>query len=155
MNLPGYRLHRLKGDRTGTWSVSVSGNWRITFTFEGEVLPTLILKIIIEDLIVPNNWLNNRKRRPTHPGEILREDVLPAAGLTLARLLGVSRRTVSEILHERRPVTTDMAHRLARAFGTSPEMWLGLQQDVDLWDTHHARRAEYERIKRVPRSKAA
>ena len=68
---------------------------------------------------MPNNWLNNRKRRPTHPGEILREDVLPAAGLTqdkLARLLGVSRRTVSEILHERRPVTTDMAHRLARAF---------------------------------------
>src|SRR5712691_6489017 len=70
--------------------------------------------------------LNNRKRRPTHPGEILREDVLPAAGLTqdkLARLLGVSRCTVSEILHERRPVTTDMAHRLARVFGTSPEMW--------------------------------
>ena len=101
--------------------------------------------------------LNNRKRRPTHPGEILREDVLPAAGLThkLARLFGVSRRTNSEISHERRPVTTDMAHRLARAFGTSPEMWLGLQQDVDLWDTHHARRAEYERIKRVPTSKAA
>src|ERR1700737_4951654 len=52
-----------------------------------------------------NNRPNNRKRRPTHPGEILREDVLPAAGLTqdkLARLLGVSRRTVSEILHERR-----------------------------------------------------
>jgi len=85
--------------------------------------------------------LNKRKRRPTHPGEILREDVLPAAGLTqdkLARLLSVSRRTVSEILHERQPVTTDMAHRLARAFGTSPEMWLGLQQDVDLWNTHHA-----------------
>ena len=52
-------------------------------------------------------------------------------------------------------MTTDMAHRLARAFGTSPEMWLGLQQDVDLWDTHHARRAEYERIKRVATSKAA
>ena len=96
--------------------------------------------------------LNNRKRRPTHPGEILREDALPAAGLTqdrLARLLGVSRRTISEILHERRPVTTDMAHRLARGFGTSPEMCLGLQQEVYVWDTHHARRAEYERIKRV------
>src|SRR3989454_8962250 len=102
---------------------------------------------------MPNNWLNNRKRRPTHPGEILRDDVLPAAGLTqdkLARLLGVSRRTVSEILHERRPVTTDMAHRLARAFGTSPGMWLGLLQDVDLWDTHHPRPAEDERIKRDP-----
>ena len=36
MNLPGYRLHRLKGDRVGTWSVSVSGNWRLTFTFDGE-----------------------------------------------------------------------------------------------------------------------
>jgi plasmid maintenance system antidote protein VapI len=48
-----------------------------------------------------------------------------------------------------------MAHRLARALGTSPEMWLGLQQDVDLWDTHHARRKEYEKIKRVSTSKAA
>jgi toxin HigB-1 len=36
MNLPGYRLHRLKGNRSGTWSVTVSGNWRMTFTFEGE-----------------------------------------------------------------------------------------------------------------------
>jgi addiction module HigA family antidote len=102
--------------------------------------------------------LNNRKRRPTHPGEILREDVLPGSGLTqgeLARWLGVSRRTISEIVNERRPVTTDMAHRLARAFGTSPEMWLGLQQDVDLWDAHQARRAEYDRIKRVESPKAA
>ena len=104
-----------------------------------------------------SKWLNNRKRRPTHPGEILREDVVPGAGLTqdkLARILGVSR-TIREILHERRPVTTDMANRLARAFGTSPEMWLGLQQDVDLWDTHQARRKEYDRIKRIDTSKAA
>ena len=36
MNLPGYRLHQLKGNRTGTWSVTVSGNWRVTFRFEGE-----------------------------------------------------------------------------------------------------------------------
>jgi len=36
MNLPGYRLHRLKGNRADTWSVTVSGNWRVTFTFEGE-----------------------------------------------------------------------------------------------------------------------
>jgi len=36
LNLPGYRLHQLKGNRTGTWSVTVSGNWRVTFTFEGE-----------------------------------------------------------------------------------------------------------------------
>jgi addiction module HigA family antidote len=95
-----------------------------------------------------NTWVINRKRRPTHPGEILREDVLPASGLTqdkLAQLLRVSRRTISEILHERRPVTTDMAHRLARAFGTSPEIWLGLQQDVDLWDIHEGGRPDSER----------
>lgn len=48
--------------------------------------------------------------------------------------LGVSRRTVSELLHERRPVTTDTAHRLARVFGTTPESWLRMQEAVDLWE---------------------
>lgn len=98
----------------------------------------------------------NRKRRPTHPGEVLREDVLPELGLTqgeFARLLGVSRRTVNEILQERRPVTVDTAHRLARALGTSPDVWLGLQQDVDLWDALQANKRIYERIK--PLSKVA
>jgi addiction module HigA family antidote len=62
-------------------------------------------------------------------------------------MLGVSRRTVNEILQEKRPVTVDMAHRLARALGTSPDVWLGLQQDVDLWDALQANKHEYERIK--------
>src|SRR2546425_962716 len=82
---------------------------------------------------MPNNWLKNRKRRPTHPGEILREDVLPAAGLTqkrLARWLGVPRRPVGEILRERSPVPPDRAPRWARALGTSPEMGRGLQREV-------------------------
>jgi addiction module HigA family antidote len=96
--------------------------------------------------------LNGRRRRPTHPGAILREDVLPATGLTqgqFAEVLGVSRRTVNEILQERRPITVDMAHRLSRALGTSPEVWLRLQQDVDIWDAREANRREYERIKPV------
>jgi addiction module HigA family antidote len=94
--------------------------------------------------------LNNRKRRPTHPGEILREDVLPETGLTqaeFANLLGVSRRTVNEILQEKRPVSVDMAHRLARVLSTSPDVWLGLQQDVDLWDALQEKGREYARIK--------
>lgn len=77
-----------------------------------------------------------RQRRPTHPGAILREDVLPEIGLTqgqVAALLQVSRKTVNELLQERRGMTPDMAIRIARAFGSSPEMWLGLQQDYDLW----------------------
>ena len=93
--------------------------------------------------------LNRRKRRPTHPGELLREDILPAARLTQAELalrIGVSRRTINEIVHERRPVTTDMAHRLGRAFRTTPEFWLNLQQSVDLWDAMQENRKEYERI---------
>lgn len=100
--------------------------------------------------------MSNRKRRPTHPGEVLREDVLPGLGLTqgqFAELLGVSRRTVNEILQERRAVTVDMAHRLARALSTSPDVWMGLQQDVDLWDALEANKNEYDRIK--PLNKAA
>jgi addiction module HigA family antidote len=94
--------------------------------------------------------LNGRKRRPTHPGEVLREDVLPETGLTqgeFARLIGVSRRTINEILQEKRPVTVDTAHRLARVLNTSPDVWLGLQQDVDLWDAMEANRDVYRQIK--------
>src|SRR2546423_6032019 len=96
------------------------------------------------------NLLNHRTRRPTHPGELLREDVLPAAGLSqleLARRMGVSRRIVSEIVNERRPVTTDMAHRLARVFGTTPDVWITMQMAVDLWDAFKANGKEYARIK--------
>ena len=94
--------------------------------------------------------LNGRKRRPTHPGVILREDVLPGLGVTqreFAERIGVSRRTVNEILQEKRPVTVDTAHRLARVLNTSPDVWLGLQQDVDLWDAMEANRDVYQQIK--------
>jgi antitoxin HigA-1 len=94
--------------------------------------------------------LNNRKRRPTHPGELLREDVLPAAGISqtaLAERLGVSRRTINAIVNERRPVTTDIAHRLARMFDTTPDVWVTMQMAVDLWDSLQANRKAYERIK--------
>jgi antitoxin HigA-1 len=90
-----------------------------------------------------------RKRRPTHPGELLREDVLPAAGLTptqLATRMGISRRTVVALLREQRGVTPDLAHRLARVFHTSPEVWLTMQQAVDVWETWAAHQAEYSRI---------
>ena len=86
---------------------------------------------------------NNSKRRPTHPGELLREETLPAAGLTqseLAERLGVSRRTIGELNHERRAVTTDLAHRLSCVFNTTPEFWLRLQQAVDIWDALQANR---------------
>ncbi len=78
-----------------------------------------------------------RRIRPTHPGEMLREDFLPDFGLTLAgfaRALGVSRQTVNELLRERRALSPAMALRLARLFGNTPEFWLNAQRAVDLWE---------------------
>jgi len=80
--------------------------------------------------------LRSKARKPTHPGAILREDVLPELGITqgeFADRLGVSRRTVSEILHERRPVTPDMAIRLGKLLGNGAGLWLRMQQSVDVW----------------------
>lgn len=92
----------------------------------------------------------NRKRRPTHPGAILREDVLPAAGINqtqLADLIGVSRRTVHEVVQERRAISVDMAQRLSRILGNHPQFWLNMQQAVDLWDTAEEKRAEYDKLR--------
>jgi len=94
--------------------------------------------------------LNGRQRRPTHPGELLREEVLPAAKLTqleLARRLGVSRKTVSEIVLGQRQVTVDMAVRLGRFFGNGPGLWLRMQEAVDLWDAIARHRKAYTAIK--------
>ena len=91
-----------------------------------------------------------RRRRPTHPGELLREETLPAAGLTpseLAARLGFSQRGLNELLQERRSVNPDLAHRLARVFKTTPEFWLRLQEAVDIWDAWQANRHEYDRLK--------
>jgi addiction module HigA family antidote len=76
------------------------------------------------------------KRTPTHPGEVLKEDFLAPLGLTqvqLAKALKTSFRTINEILNEKRSVSPDMALRFARYFGTSPDVWIGLQADYDLY----------------------
>lgn len=90
-----------------------------------------------------------RKVRPTHPGEMLREDFLPDYGLSItsfAKALGVSRQTVNELVRERRSVSPEMALRLARLFGNTPEFWLNAQRAVDLWE---AAQASYSKIKRI------
>lgn len=76
-----------------------------------------------------------RVRRPTHPGAILREDVLPALKMTVieaARDLGVSRQTLHRILAEKAQITPDMAVRIGKFCGNGPELWLAMQQAVDL-----------------------
>jgi addiction module HigA family antidote len=80
--------------------------------------------------------LRSPHRKPTHPGAILREDVLPALGMTQSELslrLGVSRLTVSGLLQEKRGLTSDLAVRLGKLTGTTAESWLRMQGALDLW----------------------
>jgi len=97
---------------------------------------------------IPNT--RTKEVRPIHPGEMLREDFLPDYRLTvsgLAEAIGVSRQTANELLRERRSVSPQMALRLARLFGNSPEFWLNAQQAVDLWDAGQEVGPEVERIR--------
>jgi addiction module HigA family antidote len=76
-----------------------------------------------------------RMMRPVHPGEVLREDVIPALGKSkaeIARLLGVSRQSLYDVLNEKQPVTTAMALRFAKLTGTTPESWARMQLAYDL-----------------------
>ena len=91
----------------------------------------------------------SRKVRPTHPGIMLREDFLPEYGLTVsgfAKAIRVSRQTVNELLQERRTVTPEMALRLSRLFGNSPEFWLNAQRGVDLWKAARNMKGQIDRI---------
>ena len=97
---------------------------------------------------VPNT--RQMKRRPTHPGEMLNADFMPDYGLTVAGLagaVGVSRQSINELLRGRRAVSPEMALRLSRLFGNSPEFWLNAQRAVDLWDAAQAIQEDVARIK--------
>ncbi|MFH2053013.1 MAG: HigA family addiction module antitoxin [bacterium] len=86
-----------------------------------------------------------QKRPPTHPGEMLLEEFVKPLGLTqvdLARRLDVSYPRLNEIIKGRRSVTPDTALRLARVLGMSPDFWLGLQLDWDLWQALNSPEAE-------------
>jgi antitoxin HigA-1 len=92
--------------------------------------------------------------QPTHPGAVLREDVLPALRLTVkaaAEKLGVSRQTLHGILAERTAVTPEMAVRLGKFCGNGPDLWLRMQMAHDLWQ---ARRDLAETVKQIPTMQA-
>lgn len=91
------------------------------------------------------------KRQPTHPGDILKEDYLKPLSITIqdmASILGVSRKTLSKIINKHGAVTPDMALRLSRAFDTTPELWLNLQKNYDLWHAAHDSKA-WKKVKPV------
>lgn len=108
-------------------------------------------KNAMQPSIVP---AGRRGHQPTHPGAMLREDVLPALGLPVLRAaeaLGVSRQALHAILAERAGVTPEMAVRLGKLCGNGPGLWLRMQQAYDLW---RAEQAMAEVIAAIPTLRA-
>lgn len=95
--------------------------------------------------------VRSRKHRPpTHPGEVLREDVLPSLELSVseaARQLRVSRQTLHRVLSGKAGISPDMAVRLGKFCGNGPGIWLRLQQSHDLW---HAEQRLTDELKKIP-----
>ena len=80
---------------------------------------------------------------PPHPGEIIKEDVLEAEGISVAeasRQLGISRVTLSRLLNGKSGISVDMALRLSHWLGTTPELWLRMQDSFDLWQVGKTKR---------------
>ena len=92
------------------------------------------------------------KRPPIHPGEILREDILPNLGLSVseaAKRLGVSRQQLHRILACTHPITIEMALRIGKFAGNGPGLWVRMQQNYDLWHTENRMTDELSKIKSV------
>src|ERR1700688_3245858 len=94
---------------------------------------------------------------PIHPGEIIKQDILPSVGLSVtaaAKALGVSRQMLHDILAERRPLSAVMCLKLARLFGSSPEMWMRLQAAYDLKKAEQDKKV-MQRVARIVRVQPA
>lgn len=93
--------------------------------------------------------------RPVHPGELLREDVIPALGkpkTEIAKLLGISRQQLYDILDGKKPITPNTALRIGKLCGDGPDIWLRMQQAYDLAITEPQ---IHEELKRIPTLRAA
>lgn len=96
------------------------------------------------------------KRTPTHPGQILKEEFLAELEITqthLATALGTTFRTINEIINEKRSISTEMAIKLSKFFGTSVELWLNLQNQFDVYKTYNKKKELIERVRPFKRKK--
>lgn len=103
-------------------------------------------------ITIRSQTMRRMTRRPTHPGNVLKEDYIVPLSITIkdmARNLGVSRKTLSKIINERGVITPDMALRLSRAFDTTPDFWLNLQKNFDLWQAEIGSQ-EWKKVKPFP-----
>lgn len=136
MNVPGWQLHSLSQDLAGHSSVWVNGNWRLTFALEDEDA------VLVDYRDGHQEMPMGRMFNPPHPGATLKEDILPALGLTVteaAQQLGVTRTALSRVLNGHAAISPEMARRIEAWLGPDrggrAELWLGMQLDYDLWIT--------------------
>jgi antitoxin HigA-1 len=95
--------------------------------------------------------MRSQERAPVHPGRILLKHYIEPLNIKiidLADTLGVSRKVISAIVNEHKAVTSDMALRLSKAFRTTPELWLNLQRNYDLWQARN-KSSEWKKVKEV------
>lgn len=96
------------------------------------------------------------RRTPTHPGQILREEFLEELVISqteLASALGTTFRTINEIVNEKRSISTEIAIKLSKFFGTSIELWLNLQNQFDIYKVYSRKKENIEKIQPLKRSK--
>ena len=89
-------------------------------------------------------------RKPTHPGEVLKLDVLPSLRVTQERfgeMLGLSRKTINQILAGKSPITAETAVKLGTLFGNEPEFWLNMQSSYDIWVARHAVESSLQQLR--------
>ena len=142
---PGWRLHRLRGDRVGTWSISVSGNWRLAFGIrEGE-----ICDLDLEDYHLMSRAPAKLGMTPPHPGAFIRDEILDELGLSVsdaAKVLDVRRATLSDLVNGNASLSAEMALRIEKAFGVKMETLLNIQA----WHDAHAMRQRETEINIKP-----
>jgi addiction module HigA family antidote len=134
----------------GFWSVCVSRNWRVTFRFaEGDGCDV--------DLIdYHEGTIEMKMKNPPHPGTLVREECINPLGLTVtdaAAALGVTRQALNNVINGKAGISPEMAIRLAQAFGSTAEFWLGLQMDYDLAQAQ--KNAHRIKLKRIARKEPA
>jgi addiction module HigA family antidote len=92
------------------------------------------------------------KRKPSHPGAMIREVILPETGITVSELAErccIARNTMSKVINERGDVTEDLAIRLSKVLGSTPRFWLGMQANLNLWKAEQKNKDIYQRMERI------
>lgn len=150
---PANQLEALKKDRAGQHSIRVNNQYRVCFVWT-ELGPAEVeLGITTRDraLELPMVRIPTHQA-PTHPGELLLEEFLNPMGLSqqdLADGIRVPYQRVNELVNGRRGITPSTALRLAKFFGTTPDLWMNLQLRWDLYHTQEAEQKDLQRIRRV------